>query len=71
MASEFLLESEVEDEKFPTNPILIQKEQEKVKKLQQNIKKHVHKYKKRTIEGAEIVTHHKLIVIPKKLQIES
>jgi hypothetical protein len=47
---------------------LIQKEQEKDKKLQQDIKNHVHKYKKRTIEGAEIVTHHKLIVIPKTLQ---
>jgi hypothetical protein len=68
MASEFLLESEVEDEKFPMNPILIQKEQEKDKKLQQDIKKHVHKYKTRTIEGAELVTHHKLIVIPKTLQ---
>jgi hypothetical protein len=66
MASEFLLESEVKE--FPMNPLLIQKEQEKDKKLQQDIKKHVHKYKKRTIEGAEIVTHHKLIVIPKTLQ---
>jgi hypothetical protein len=43
MASEFLLESEVEEEKFPMNPILIQKEQEKDKKLQQDIKKNVHK----------------------------
>jgi hypothetical protein len=39
MASEFLLESKVEDEKFPMNPILIQEEQEKDKKLQQDIKK--------------------------------
>jgi hypothetical protein len=68
MASEFLLESEVEDEKFPMNLILIQKEQEKDKKLQQDIKKNVHKYKTRTIEGVELVTHHKLIVIPKMLQ---
>jgi hypothetical protein len=68
MASEFLLESDVEDEKFPMNPILIQKEQEKDKKLQHDIKNHVHKYKTRTIEGAELVTHHKLIVIPKTLQ---
>jgi hypothetical protein len=68
MASQFLLESEVEEEKFPMNPILIHKEQEKDKKLQQGIKKNVHKYKKRTIEGTELVTHHKLIVIPKTLQ---
>jgi hypothetical protein len=68
MASEFLLESEVEDEKFPMNPILIQKEQEKDKKLQQDIKKNVRKYKTRTIEGVELVTRHKLIVIPKTLQ---
>jgi hypothetical protein len=45
------------------NPILIQKEQEKDKKLQQDIKK-------RTIEGAELVTNHKLIVIPKRYKIE-
>jgi hypothetical protein len=38
MASEFLLETEVEDEKYPMNPILIQKEKEKDKKLQQDIK---------------------------------
>jgi hypothetical protein len=46
MASQFLMESEIEEEKFPMNPILIQKEQEKDKKLQQDIKKNVHKYKK-------------------------
>jgi hypothetical protein len=33
MASQFLLESEVKEEKFPMNPILIYKEQEKDKKL--------------------------------------
>jgi hypothetical protein len=68
MASTFLLEAEVEEEKFPMNPVLIQKEQEKDKKLQQDIQKNVQKYKKRKIEGAEIVTQNKLIVIPKTLQ---
>jgi hypothetical protein len=68
MASQFLLESEVEEEKFPMNPILIHKEQEKDKKLQKDIKKNVHKYKTRTIEGVELITRHKLIVIPKTLQ---
>jgi hypothetical protein len=53
MAFEYLLESEVEDEKFPMNPILFQKEQEKDKKLKQDIKNNVHKYKTRTIEGVE------------------
>jgi hypothetical protein len=38
MASEFLLESEVEDEKFPMNPILIQKEQEKDKSFNKTLK---------------------------------
>jgi hypothetical protein len=68
MASTFLLESEVKEEKFPMNTLLIQKEQEKDKKLQQDIQKNVQKYKKRKIEGAEIVTQNKLIVIPKTLQ---
>jgi hypothetical protein len=68
MASTFLLESEIEEEKFPMSPVLIQKEQEKDKKLQQDIQKNVQKYKKRKIEGAEIVTQNKLIVIPKMLQ---
>jgi transposase InsO family protein len=68
MASTFLMESEVEEEKFPMSPVLIQKEQEKDQKLQQDIQKNANKYKKRKIEGAEIVTHHKLIVIPKTLQ---
>jgi hypothetical protein len=62
------MESEVEEEKFPMNPVLIQKEQEKDQKLQQDIQKNANKYKKQKIEGAEIVTHHKLIVIPKTLQ---
>jgi hypothetical protein len=47
---------------------LIHKEQEKDKKLQKDIKKNVHKYKTRTIEGVELITRHKLIVIPKTLQ---
>jgi transposase InsO family protein len=68
MASTFLLESEVEEDKFPMNPTLIQQEQEKDKKLQQDIQKNVEKYRKRKLEGADIITHHKLIVIPKPLQ---
>jgi transposase InsO family protein len=68
MASTFLLESEIEEEKFPMNPALIQKEQEQDEKLQQDIQKNVEKYRKRKLEGADIVTHHKLIVIPKVLQ---
>jgi transposase InsO family protein len=68
MASTFLLESEVEEEKFPMNPILIQKEQEKDKKLQKEIQKNSNKYILRTIEGAKLVTYKRLIVIPKSLQ---
>jgi hypothetical protein len=47
MASTYLMESEVEEEKFQKN---------------------ANKYKKRKIKGAEIVTHHKRIVIPKTLR---
>jgi transposase InsO family protein len=47
---------------------LIQKEQEQDTKLQQDIQKNVEKYRKRKLEGADIITHHKLIVIPKPLQ---
>jgi hypothetical protein len=68
MASTFLLESEVEESKFPMNPQLIQQEQEKDKTLQQDIQKNVEKYRKRKLEGVEVLTHHKLIVIPKSLQ---
>jgi hypothetical protein len=68
MAYTFLLESEVEEEKFTMNPILIQKEQEKDIKLQQDIQWNVEKYRKQKLEGAEVITHHKLIVIPKSLQ---
>jgi hypothetical protein len=68
MASTFLLESEIEEEKFPMNPALIQKEQEQDEKLQQDIQKNVEKYRKRKLERADIVTHHKLIVIQKVLQ---
>jgi hypothetical protein len=46
MASTFLLESEVEEDKFPMNPKLIQQEQEKDKTLQQDIQKSVEKYQK-------------------------
>jgi hypothetical protein len=68
MASTFLMESEMEEDKFPMNPALIQKEQEQDEKLQQDIQKNVEKYWKRKLEGVDIVTHHKLIVIPKSLQ---
>jgi hypothetical protein len=44
MASTFLLESEVKEETFPMNPILIQKEQEKDKKLQKEIQKNSNKF---------------------------
>jgi hypothetical protein len=47
---------------------LIQQEQEKDKTLQQDIQKNVEKYRKRKLEGADVITHHKLIVIPKSLQ---
>jgi hypothetical protein len=60
MASTFLLESEVEEEKFPLNPIMIQKEQEKDKKLQKEIQKNSNKYKIQTIEGAKLVTYKKI-----------
>jgi hypothetical protein len=50
------------------NPILIQKEQEKDKKLQKEIQKNSNKYIIRTIEGAKLVTYKRLIVIPKSLQ---
>jgi hypothetical protein len=63
MASTFLLESEVEEEKFSMNPVLIQKEQEKDKKLQKEIQKNSNKYIIRTIEGAKLVTYKRLIVI--------
>jgi hypothetical protein len=68
MASTFLLESEVEESKFLMNLPLIQQEQEKDMKLQQDIQKDVEKYRKRKLEGVEILTHHKLIVMPKSLQ---
>jgi putative transposase len=68
MACAFLLESEIEEEKFPMNPVLIQREQEKDKKLQQDIQQNVDKYRKRKLEGAEVITHKKLIVIPQSLQ---
>jgi hypothetical protein len=68
MAFTFLLESEVEEEKFFMNPILIQKEQEKDKKLQKEIQKNSNKYIIRTIEGAKLVTYKRLIVIPRSLQ---
>jgi hypothetical protein len=68
MASTFLLESEVEEEKFPMSPALVQKEQAKDKELQKAISKNPDKYRKRKLEGAEVITHQKLIVIPKSLQ---
>jgi hypothetical protein len=68
MASTFLLESEIEEDKFLMNPVLIQKEQEQDEKLQQDIQRNVEKYRKQKLEGADIVTHHKLIVILKVLQ---
>jgi hypothetical protein len=45
-ASTFLLESEIEENKFLMNPTLIQKKQEQDKKLQQDIQKNVEKYRK-------------------------
>jgi transposase InsO family protein len=68
MASTFLLESEVEEEKFPMSPSLVQKEQAKDKELQKDISRNPDKYRKRKLEGAEVITRHKLIVIPKSLQ---
>jgi hypothetical protein len=68
MASTFLLESEVEEEKFPMSPVLIQQEQSRDKELQKDIQKNVKKYRIRKLEWADIITQHKLIVIPKTLQ---
>jgi putative transposase len=68
MASTFLLETEVEEEKFPMSPVLIQQEQSKDKELQKDIQKNVKKYRIRKIEGADIITQHRLIIIPKTLQ---
>jgi hypothetical protein len=68
MASTFLLESEIEEEKFPMSPVLIQQEQSKDKELQKDIQKNAKKYRTRKLEGAEVITHHRLIKIPKTLQ---
>jgi hypothetical protein len=57
MASTFLLESEVEEEKFLMSPVLIQQEQSRDMEL----------HRIRKIEGADIITQHRLIVIPKTL----
>jgi hypothetical protein len=71
MASTFLLETEIEEEKFPMSPVRIQQEQSRDKELQKDIQKNVKKYRIRKIEGADIVTQHRLIIIPKTLQKES
>jgi transposase InsO family protein len=68
MACTFLLESEIEEDKFPMSPALIQREQAKDKELQKDILKNPQKYRKRKLEGAELITHNKLICIPKALQ---
>jgi hypothetical protein len=68
MASTFMLELEIEEEKFPMSPALIQREQENDKELQKDIYRNSEKYWKRKLEGAELITHHKLICIPKLLQ---
>jgi hypothetical protein len=68
MAFTFLLESEIEEEKFPMSPALIQKEQAKDKELQRDISKNPDRYRKRKLEGSEIITQNKLICIPKTLQ---
>jgi hypothetical protein len=53
MASTFLLETEVEEEKFPMSPVLIQQEQSRDKELQKDIQKNIKKYRIRKIEGAD------------------
>jgi hypothetical protein len=68
MASTFLLESEVEEEKFPMSPVLIQQEQSKDKGLQKDIQKNAKKYRIRKLDGAYVITQHRLIVLPKMLQ---
>jgi transposase InsO family protein len=58
----------MEEEKFPMSPALIQKEQQIDQELQKDIQNNVDKYRKRKIEGVEVITLKKLICIPKTLQ---
>lgn len=67
LAKKMISPREIEEEKFPLFPPLIQKEQRKDKKLQKELKKKPEKYGTVVLEEAKLVTYDKRIVVPRTL----
>ena len=59
---------QIEDEKFPMLPSLIQREQREDKELQRKINKNPDNYRTKQLEQAEVITKDKKICIPRSLQ---
>jgi transposase InsO family protein len=69
MAETFLTVKELEENKFPMNPALIQREQQNDKKLQKSLNKSGTVYRIKRVEEQDLVTYNGKIVIPSSLRL--
>ena len=70
MAQSFMLKGEEKETDFPLSPLLIAKYQRKDKTLKTKVQKGTStQFSTMTVEGVEVITHHKKIYIPRQLQL--
>ena len=68
LAMAFASKRDMELEKFPMHPELLEKEQLADKELQESLRKSQDKYSKKTLENATLIMYQDKIVVPKKFK---
>ena len=68
MAETFITNTDMSEEQFPMNPVLIKKEQLKDNRLQKSLQKHPELHSTKCVEGESLITFQDKIVVPSTLQ---